>query len=98
MVRTAMPVVKEYHGDLFHDAEWLRTFLDAALENSGYVQWDVCVRHSGTNNNQAAAWMFESMTYDAALYNFHLHVDEQGEWWLDIDLLDARPDRPAPVD
>lgn len=94
LVRAATPVVKEFHGDLFHDAEWLRTFLDAALANSTYVQWNVCVRHSGTNVNGNAVMVFESFAYDAALYNFHLYMDDRREWWLEIDLLDARPDRP----
>lgn len=102
MVRAAAPVVKEYHGDLFIDAEWLRTWLDATLGNPdvspggfGSVNFDYCVRSSGTNANQTAALMFNGLAYDAALYHFTLRSDERGRWMLDIDLMSARPDRPV---
>lgn len=95
LVGLATPVVKEFHGDLFHDAETLPKFLDAALAGSTYAQWNYCVRHSGTNMNGTATIMFESLAYDAALYNLHLYMDDRREWWLEIDLLDARPSRPG---
>lgn len=43
MVRRTIPVVKEYHSDLFHDVGWLK-------ENvTGEAEFDFLVRPSGTN-------------------------------------------------
>lgn len=97
LVRAATPVVKEYHGDLFSDAEWLAREADAVLGNpaNGIMRFMVCVRHSGTNLGGSARFMFDSLAYDAALYLFSVHVEDRGEWHLSIDLLDARPDSPA---
>lgn len=101
LVQTATPVVREFHGDLFHDAEWLRRVMDEHFTvSSSALRIEVCVRYSGTNLNvlgdsfASARSMFASSTYDAALYLFEVNVDGRGEWTLSIDLLDARPDRP----
>lgn len=97
IVQAAMPVVKEFHGDLFYDAEWLRREFTQAFEVEGKTKHDfmVCVRHSGTQvGGGSPRLMFESLAYDAALYLFEVQVDGRGEWHLSIDLLDARPDRP----
>lgn len=94
LVQTATPVVKEFHGDLFLDAAWLRENFDTAFAESAKFDFMVCVRHSGTNLGPFARHMFESVAYDAALYIFEVQVDGRGEWTLSIDLIDARPDRP----
>lgn len=43
LVRIAAPVVQEFHGDLFHDAEWLRQHL------TGPMEFWFCARTSGTH-------------------------------------------------
>lgn len=100
MVQAAGLAVKEYHSDLFHDAGWLRREMDDVLGNpaNGPMRFMYCVRHHGTNVGDSARLMFESWNYDEALYLFEVQVNERGEWHLSIDLLDARPDRPAPVE
>lgn len=96
MVRAAMPVVKEYHGDLMIDADTLRKTLDDVLSvpENGSARFLYCVRHSGTGMGAIAQHMYESHAYDAALYTFEVYAKGQGEWYLRIDLIDARPDRP----
>lgn len=89
LVRLATHVAHEYHGDLFHDAEWLRKNL------TGETSFLYLVRYSGTNLGDSARLMFESLAYDAVLYNIDLSVDERGTWWLTVDLIDARPTRPV---
>ena len=100
LVMTATPVVREFHGDLFHDAEWLRAKMDEHFTSTSMpFRFEVCVRYSGTNLNvfgdsfESARAVFTSAAYNAALYLFEVHVDGRGEWTLSIDLLDARPDR-----
>lgn len=48
MVKRAVPVVNFYHGDLFHDAEWLREHV------TGECSFWWMVRHSGTNLGESA--------------------------------------------
>lgn len=105
MVKAAIPVVKEFHGDLFTDADWIRRHLTELLEadeegrpKNTHAAFLYCVRHSGTNTGGTARFMFESLAYDAALYNFEVRVDARGEWFLRVDLLDARPTRPVVED
>jgi hypothetical protein len=97
MVMAATPVVQEYHGDLFTDADMLRREMTHAFEEQGKTHHSFlyCVRHSGTNMGSSARFMYESLAYDAALYNFEVRVDARGEWHLRIDLLDTRPTRPT---
>ena len=95
MVRAATPVVREFHGDLFLDAEWLRRAMDEHFTaTSEPFRFEYCVRYSGTNYAMGRE-MFDLQTYDAALYLFEVQVDGRGEWHLSIDLADARPDRPT---
>lgn len=97
LVQAAAPVVKEYHGDLFIDAETMTRWLDEhfAAEAGDTAAFLYCVRHSGTQFATSARLMFESVAYDAVLYNFEVRVDARGEWHLRIDLLDTRPTRPS---
>lgn len=88
LVVLATPVVKEYHSDLFHDALWIKETV------TGPTSFLFLVRHSGTHLGRSAALMFESVHYDAVLYNIDLSVDERKRWTLTIDLLGAREPRP----
>lgn len=94
LVQMAAPVVKEYHGDLFHDAEWVRANVTGPNEAGSFL---FCVRHSGTNIGPFAKFMYESLAYDAALYALTL-TEEGGTWFLTIDVLGSRPTRPAPAE
>lgn len=87
LVQLATPVVKEYHGDLFHDAMWLRENL------TGPGAFLYCVRHSGTHIGPNAHLMIEGLAYDAVLYNIEVFVERGGEWSLRIDLIKALPAR-----
>ena len=53
MVRSATPVVREYHSDLFHDAQRLPEL----LTGQGGFWW--AVRHSGTNTGDMALAQWE---------------------------------------
>ena len=87
LVQMAAPVVKEYHGDLFHDARWLTNNV------TGPGSFLFCVRHSGTNIGHSARLMYESVAYDAVLYNIDVSIEKGGEWFLTVDVLGARPAR-----
>ena len=89
LVQMAAPVVKEYHGDLFLDAEWLRDTV------SGPCTFLYCVRYSGTNLGLLAPVTYESLTYDAVLYRVTL-TEKSGVWSLVIDVVGSRPLRPTP--
>lgn len=51
MVKRAIPVVQAYHGDLFHDAEWLRANV------KGECEFWFMVRECGTNIGESAITM-----------------------------------------
>ncbi len=85
LVRLAAPVVKEYHGDLFHDALWVRDNIN------GPTEFLFCVRHSGTNLGPNAQLMFDGLSHDAVLYRLSLSVDERGRWTLRIYVLGVHP-------
>lgn len=99
MVSAALPVVKEYHGDLFIDSESMTKWLDETFAQghdlAAEASFLYCVRHSGTHFGPFARFAFDSHAYDAVLYNFEVRVDARGEWHLRIDLIDVRPTRPT---
>lgn len=85
LVRLAAPVVKEYHGDLYHDAMWVKETI------SGPTEFLFLVRHSGTHIGPSAQLMFDSLSTNAVLYRVSLSVDERGRWTLRIYVLGIRP-------
>lgn len=87
LVALATPVVKEYHGDLFRDAEWLRATV------TGPIEMDYVVRHHGTHLGEVgAAWNMARSYMDSPamhgktdrFYRLSLTVDDRGEWSLTI--------------
>lgn len=78
MVALAAPVVKEYHGDLLIDAEWVRSL-------EGEVSTLYTVRHSGTNLGMLSAPLSLALNpTNATMYGLSL-IDEGGQWYLLID-------------
>jgi len=84
MVELSLPVVKEYHSDLFHDSTWLR-------ENvKGEMTFDFVVRTSGTHVGDSAKYGITSP--GAVGYRMTLRADTRGrdgthanaDWWLDV--------------
>lgn len=79
MVVLASPVVKEYHGDLFHDAEWLR-------ENvNGPMVVDYLVRTSGTNLGVSAQTMRAIGAPGGVYYTLRLQSEDNRVWTLEIE-------------
>jgi len=78
MVQLATPVVNEYHGDLFHDAEWLRKNVD------GPCSFDFLVRYSGTNLNESARHMSAAGAPGGVLYNLTVSMEDRGRWSLTV--------------
>jgi hypothetical protein len=101
LVVLAGPVVKEFHGDLFWDADSLRMILSAAFADNPdrtEASFLYCVRHSGTHIGPVGKIMFESHHYDAVLYNLTVSTDERGRWTLRVDLIGAREPHPITAD
>lgn len=83
MVQLAIPVVKEYHSDLFHDATWLNENLTADLT------FDYVVRTSGTNLGETT--QYSAGSPGAVHYRLTLRADTSfpapsanADWYLDI--------------
>lgn len=75
LLERALPVVKEYRSDLFHDAMWLREHL-----TSERLEFDFMVRHSGTNIGTSASIQAEiGPGAGAILYRVRL-LEERGAW------------------
>lgn len=78
MVVLATPVVREYHGDLYHDATWLR-------ENvTGPLEFSYMVRTSGTNLGASADSMLSIGAPGAVFYTLRLHSEDNRVWWLSV--------------
>lgn len=75
MVQLATPVVKEFHGDLFHDAEWLRKNID------GPCSFEFLVRTSGTNVGESARIMVNIGAPGAILYRLTVAMEERRQSW-----------------
>lgn len=91
MVKRAMPVVKEYHGDLFIDAEWL------AENVTGETTFQYLVRHSGTTVGPNAPYMASIHEYDFVLYGVTLFHDERDEWFCRFDVITEGKEREPEV-
>ena len=87
LVVLATPVVKEYHSDLFHDAQWLR---DNVV---GETEFHFVVRDSGTGVGPTARFQKDSpgavmyrlsLTCDRRYTSGHPDHDPSGEWSLTI--------------
>lgn len=77
MVKRAIPVVKEYHSDLFHDVHWLE-------ENvTGETTFDFLVRTSGTNLGESARIMQEIGAPGGVMYRVTLRCVGR-EWMVDF--------------
>lgn len=80
----AAPVVKEFHGDLLIDAQFV-------LGLNGPASFYYTVRHSGTNMGDVAAPMALAMNpSNAVMYHLSLHcknhglLAHSGEWYVTI--------------
>lgn len=87
MIRLAAPVVKEYHGDLYHDAHNLPGHLDRninAVETATSVYF--AVRHSGTWLGDMAVMAATQAHGDKTLRLYHLSIgcDERQAWSITI--------------
>jgi len=87
MVRLAMPVVKEYHSDLYTDAMNLEGNLDLglnAVETTTSVYF--AVRHSGTWLGDTAVMAATQNHGDKTLRLYHLSIgcDERQMWSITI--------------
>jgi len=78
MVQLATPIVHEFHGDLFHDAEWLRR------EVTGPCSFDFLVRHSGTNLGASAMHMLAIGAPGGVLYRLTVGMEDRGRWSLTV--------------
>lgn len=77
MVRRAIPVVEQYHSDLFHDAQWVAANVNGACE----FLW--MVRMCGTNiANSAEVQERISSREPRVLYHVALTMDASGCWWV----------------
>lgn len=74
MLERALPVVKEYRSDLFHDAHWLDTHVHGPAE----FYW--LVRHSGTNLNDGAIVGVQIGTGSTSVFYRIALTEERGLW------------------
>lgn len=75
MVKRAIPVVQAYHGDLFHDAEWLRANV------KGECDFWFMVRSNGTNIGESAVTMEHiSSSESRVLYHVSLTHGRLDAW------------------
>lgn len=76
LVRRAIPIVREYASDLFHDAEWLRANV------AGPVTFDWMARPSGTNigAESVAAGLSIGAGAGAVAYRVTVADDGRGLW------------------
>jgi hypothetical protein len=97
MVRRAAPIIKAYHSDLYHDAEWLTENLN------GQTTFDWLVRRSGTHlgvgpqndGNGALIWAYRMGTEPGdQLWRITVRCD-RGMWVADFVRLPLRSDAPA---
>lgn len=83
MLTRALPVVQQFHSDLFHDAHWLDTNL------VGPCEFDYLVRVSGTNIGESARIGVQiGAGRGFVLYRVALTV-ERGMWSATFTVLDA---------
>lgn len=88
MLQRATPVVKEYHSDLFHDAEWLRERIIGRVcsEQFAYV-----VRPSGTHLGIQAEYALRPSLWQrgSRAYIVTLTEDESESqtWYVRFDLI-----------
>lgn len=68
MVKRAIPVVREYHSDLYHDAHWL------AQHVTGETEFDFLVRTSGTNLGESATIGVQIGAPGGVFYHVRLYV------------------------
>lgn len=81
MVQLATPVVEEFLGDLFHDAEWLRKNV------TGPCSFGFMVRTSGTNLGESARIMGSIGAPGAILYRLTVAMEDRQRWSLTIEEL-----------
>lgn len=74
MVRRAIPVMQEFHSDLFHDAEWLRANV------TGPTTFDWLVRPSGTNLAESATIGVKIGPGEGAKFYRITLTETHGQW------------------
>lgn len=74
MVVRAEGVIKSYHGDLFHDAEWLRRNV------SGTKQFYWSARECGTYIGLAPTWLEEHISEEGKTYEVIIGQTGNGHW------------------
>ncbi len=75
MVKRAIPVVREYHSDLFHDAQWVRDNV------TGPMSFLFMVRYHGTHvGDSAEIAEQQASTEPRTLYRVTVSVDGAGQW------------------
>lgn len=79
LVQLAAPVVKEFHGDLFHDASWIKDHVD------GPGTFYFVVRHSGTHVGSSAFYIgiAARQSRESTMYRCSLTVVD-GKWTFDV--------------
>lgn len=82
MVARALPVIKSYHSDLYHDARSLPELVTG--EGSSFL-WSV--RENGTNFNESARIM-AAIDSSTVVYRVTIVVEGDGNWLVRFDLLD----------
>lgn len=83
LLKIAIPVVKDYHSDIFHDAVWLH---DNVTDDST-LTFVYVVRENGTHLTLDASWsraVVESFQNDrgARVFSGAIVCDERGAWTL----------------
>lgn len=90
MVKRAGSVIVEYHGDLYHDAQWINENVNGPCE----FLW--MPRHSGTHIGPLAEmWERQSSAEPRTLYHVAVTVDGRGQWFATFTTLvdvDGSPD------
>lgn len=78
MIKRAAPVMKEYHSDLYHDANWLRENLN------GPMTFDWLVRYSGTNLQEGARISVKIGAGEGATFYRVRVFHEKGVWFAEF--------------
>jgi hypothetical protein len=87
MVKRAIPVVQEYHSDLYHDAFWLEQNV------TGETEFDFLVRTSGTNIGNSARIGVEIGAPGGVFYRVKVYIlrdrwglpeEPSGMWMVDF--------------
>ena len=91
LIKLAMPIIKEYHGDLYYDAQWVEKWLEELATTSEPFYYGVRVSgtHIGTDGNIIAD--HNTGVYKLTIYNL------DSIWYVDIETLrthDTQPDAP----